>query len=870
MRALESAARMANSQSIPGSPSSSTHGTPQSESYEGFGNSHSHGNLGSPVHSTSGQNNAEKRVRACDSCRGLKVRCDPSESDPTGPCKRCSKAGRECVFTAPTRKRQKKADTRVAELERKIDALTASLKTGGRLPGTAGADSEHSSPRVVVRADSSIETPQWKDPIEYRRSSDGYEESASKRRRLAGDSILVNDVGQPITQRMLKENSNMNGGLSGSDDEFATDVIDKNLLTMETAEKLVLRYKEELFPNYPIVPIEPSMTAAKLRLEKPLLFLAILAASSSTMHQALNRELHNECVKKLSKKVVVKGRKSIELIQALNLISAWYFPPAHFEAINVYQFTHMAATMAMDLGLCRAKPEGRPPVGGGGALPKDFAMSVKAKALKTGMGVTQMMKQNHMQRMSESFPDPDSLDAKRTNAVCFIQCAGIAMNMKRPTLLRYSRYTGECLDALETHEEALESDKIIAALGKLFVLVEHVTDAFENSDDGALYTVAAFTRKCDHWREKLSPELQAHSSLQVVYHAVVCYVQESALRNQNLKIEEFRPPWAGVLVAEEQNPDKNMDDISIKQIESVKRLLVSARTVTDIFIAADVKWIRATPSAQYVRAVHATTLLSKVTEYLQKTDNKDIVEAFESHSSLGNVDDYISGLERAFRRASEGDRCYTSTKFLFMIQLVKRIRAWKKAEHSEGRKQCLKCAARAKPGDFCVNCPPAPEKPQDATMPCGLKLSEHINSDINIPGGPTPNCNLKHPAPATPSPATVATPLEMLSNAATSSNGYNDSSRYYTDDNSSTPAIPTPQSQDTQGTGPSPSFSAGMSTSSMHHPGYAGNMETDPFGQWDGYEFATGALDPMSIDWDGSNHFASMMMMTEDADGFMH
>jgi hypothetical protein len=59
------------------------------------------------------------------------VRCDQERPDVS--CKRCAKAGRPCITTPPTRKRQKKADSRVAELERKIDALTATLhaqKTG--------------------------------------------------------------------------------------------------------------------------------------------------------------------------------------------------------------------------------------------------------------------------------------------------------------------------------------------------------------------------------------------------------------------------------------------------------------------------------------------------------------------------------------------------------------------------------------------------------------------------------------------------------------------------------------------------------------------------------------------------------------------
>lgn len=74
-----------------------------------------------------GDPNDPKRSRACEACRGLKVRCDQDPNDPSVPCKRCAKAKRQCIITAPSRKRQKKTDSRVAELEKKIDALTASL-----------------------------------------------------------------------------------------------------------------------------------------------------------------------------------------------------------------------------------------------------------------------------------------------------------------------------------------------------------------------------------------------------------------------------------------------------------------------------------------------------------------------------------------------------------------------------------------------------------------------------------------------------------------------------------------------------------------------------------------------------------------------
>lgn len=90
----------------------------------------------SPNHGDEQEDDA-KRPRACEACRGLKVRCDQDPSHPEQPCRRCAKAGRQCVITQPTRKRQKKSDTRVAELEKKLDALTAALQQsqqGGAVP----------------------------------------------------------------------------------------------------------------------------------------------------------------------------------------------------------------------------------------------------------------------------------------------------------------------------------------------------------------------------------------------------------------------------------------------------------------------------------------------------------------------------------------------------------------------------------------------------------------------------------------------------------------------------------------------------------------------------------------------------------------
>src|SRR5689334_687614 len=67
-----------------------------------------------------------KKARACQACRQMKIRCEPVDNQDY--CKRCAKMNIQCLVSEPARKRQKTAH-RVSQLEKKIDALTAALKT---------------------------------------------------------------------------------------------------------------------------------------------------------------------------------------------------------------------------------------------------------------------------------------------------------------------------------------------------------------------------------------------------------------------------------------------------------------------------------------------------------------------------------------------------------------------------------------------------------------------------------------------------------------------------------------------------------------------------------------------------------------------
>lgn len=94
---------------------------------------------------------ARRRPRSCESCRGLKVKCEPTIE---GSCKRCVKAGRECLYTESSGRRKKKQDNKVAELEKKVSGLTAALlaqrgaETSDGLAFEESIISQHTSPKI--------------------------------------------------------------------------------------------------------------------------------------------------------------------------------------------------------------------------------------------------------------------------------------------------------------------------------------------------------------------------------------------------------------------------------------------------------------------------------------------------------------------------------------------------------------------------------------------------------------------------------------------------------------------------------------------------------------------------------------------------
>lgn len=336
-----------------------------------------------------------KRPRACEACRQLKVRCDPDPNNPDGSCKRCTKARRRCVVTVPTRKRQKKADSRVAELEKKIDALTASLQASRAQ--SRGSENAESSVNQTWGGGTAGSWPGYTRGHESnRRVSGGPSNSGSSaglagnKRRYNGDirhragnaGIMAPFAARPHTPPGQDSSTAHEGAEAGpgagdrksnsklwlpfhvsfsprkpEGDEY-TDIIDREVIDTEMATKAFERYVNEMAPLLPFVVFPPNTTMSEVRRNTPILFLAIISVSIAAFAPSLQLPLTNEVNKVFAEQVVVRGAKSLELVQALVVVVLWYMPPDHYEEVKFYQLTHLAVVVGMELGMNRRTKPG--------------------------------------------------------------------------------------------------------------------------------------------------------------------------------------------------------------------------------------------------------------------------------------------------------------------------------------------------------------------------------------------------------------------------------------------------------------------------------------------------------------------------------
>ena len=128
------------------------------------------------------------------------------------------------------------------------------------------------------------------------------------------------------------------------------DAVDRGLISTAMANELFTHYMQNMMPHMPIVTFLVNTSWESVRKITPILFLAIMSVASGQDYPSVQVILKEEVMSSLGKRIIVSGEKSIELVQALQVVTIWYWPESNGNS-KYYQLIHMATIMAMDLGI---------------------------------------------------------------------------------------------------------------------------------------------------------------------------------------------------------------------------------------------------------------------------------------------------------------------------------------------------------------------------------------------------------------------------------------------------------------------------------------------------------------------------------------
>jgi len=244
------------------------------------------------------------KPKACETCRALKISCIVDENGPSGACRRCVKSKRRCIRLPVVRRRRKRTDARVTDLEKKMEDLIVALEASRRQMSPLDVGSKTTFPE----ADKA-------------------------------------ELGIPLSIR------------DGSHEMQVIDLIDQGVMEAKNAYQLFEFYKEEMSGLFPFVVFSSEIQAETVRYEKPLLFLSVITVAAGVLKAELHRYLTSEVWKILADRVIYTGAPSVEVIQALQIMAVYYTHHTSRDNYrNFHHLIHSAAVMAMDAGMGKRIP----------------------------------------------------------------------------------------------------------------------------------------------------------------------------------------------------------------------------------------------------------------------------------------------------------------------------------------------------------------------------------------------------------------------------------------------------------------------------------------------------------------------------------
>ncbi|KPM36634.1 hypothetical protein AK830_g9930 [Neonectria ditissima] len=619
-----------------------------------------------PQHESRQDVNSSKRFRSsvCKHCRESKVRCEPDPTDAERPCKRCKRSGRDCVAAVLRPRREKKSKSLVAELGKKIDALTASLRareivvaTRTSLPAegrcsfatTWQEDGTKTNTRPFATANGtlSIGTAWNAHTIEKQSTHPGMSTVGFEQRRGAASGSDPSRASvYPIPPLLMRTSS-----------EYR-DVIDRGVLSIGTATELLERYNKKMLQHLPAVVISPQLFVAELRKTKPLLFLALMAASSAEM-PTLQQQLAKELMENLADKVFVRGEKSLEVVQALQLAVIWHWLPEYFEDLDFYRLIYISAVMAIDIGLGQ-----------------------ETQGMKT---TTYYERRDHTFKQSLA-----TIESRRAWLACYFLAASASMTFHRQNLVKWTPFMADCVRVLESSPDAAPTDKYFCHLVWVYHLAEETLLDFSMEDPSVVLKITDLRAQCflrvlgrnlETYASPIPQEsMQGKSSvvkgcdsvtynrlatLKISFHVISLRMHEIALNGEGKA--DMKPPFDTATLEDGMLIE---DALTTFHVNAVSACLTAINGIFEAFLSMDLDDIRSLPVLIFSRVAYAIAMLIKIclsamipNSELGEVINKDLMKA--TH--------YLDELVHKFSDAAADDRCRPVAKYMAVVAT---LRTW--------------------------------------------------------------------------------------------------------------------------------------------------------------------------------------------------
>ncbi|CAI6334274.1 unnamed protein product [Periconia digitata] len=360
-------------------------------------------------------------------------------------------------------------------------------------------------------------------------------------------------------------------------------------IPFERQRSLLRKVAEQLRTIWPVVVLQDDLET--LRAQSPILLACVLAFCTTHAIQDTELPVHDELVRDvmriLADEVLAKGRKSMELVQALLIATLWSKSTRDGSDNCCYQLAQLATEMAIDLG-----------IGGPSLQPTPPAFFSRHR-------------------------DATSLEARRTWLACSILLSSASMHIRRAPAVQWDAYHEECLTHLQN--DGLPSDALLCEIVRIHQLMQETSDRLchcqsatfvdaNNYDTHA--TIDLMKNKVNTWAAQVPDNLASSQILKLWHHVAMVHIHEVVLHTPTNKFI-FAAPYIPMRIPTKDFPKPALCIPPLSH--ALHALIEHCHAVLDIVSRMDPAVVLELPTFCFAPVV-LYTLFVLVTVFVTATD----------------------------------------------------------------------------------------------------------------------------------------------------------------------------------------------------------------------------------------------------------